>query len=163
MKGIYFHGYESTNTGGKIMWSKEQADIYNPLIDYKHQTINLAKFEHWFELYKGYDYYVGSSMGGYLAFNMAIRQGVPCFLINPSLNFKSDMSPFLPPDFMLKQTAEITILLGTEDTVIPNVEVYDFINKHQLNCKIATVTDGHRIALDKFKPHFMSFIESLEK
>ena len=163
MKGIYVHGYESDNLGGKIKWSKGQANIYNPLIDYPHQTKNRAGFEHWFERYKGYDYYIGSSMGGYLAFYMAMRAGVPCFLINPSLNFKPDMSPFTMPDFALEQRAEISILLGTEDTVIPNVEVYDFIKKHQLNCNIATVAAGHRIELDKFKPHFLNFLKSLNQ
>ena len=35
-KGVYFHGLESTNTGGKIMWAKSTYNIYNPSLDYKY-------------------------------------------------------------------------------------------------------------------------------
>lgn len=152
-KGVYLHGLESTNTGGKIMWAKSTYNIYNPSLDYKYLNKANVTLDDFIKQYSHYDYFVGSSMGGFVAFYIATKLNKPVFLLNPSLVYDNNKHPFLPPT-NIKYNNNMFVMFGKNDVVVkPN----NTLNKLKLfNVKFNSVTlnTGHRFSLDEFKPYF---------
>jgi len=160
MKGIYIHGLESNNKGGKILYTHTVLDIEAPLINYKKlnatdSTINDI-------IKRDYDFIIGSSMGGYVAYNYGIAHNKPMLLLNPSLVYNAAKHPFdyqFTPEALAKYDNQCNVLLGIYDEVVdPNVTK----DKLQITANITELECGHRIPVETFKPCLQEFIELMK-
>jgi predicted esterase YcpF (UPF0227 family) len=125
MKIAYLHGLESNNISQKNDWLKTFSKLYDPLIDYKEDQIYLklkleiAKFEP--------DVVIGSSMGGYFAFEIAKELNVTAILFNPALHSRSyqpDISGFEKGNYNPK----MYFVLGENDAVINPAKTLEIIS-----------------------------------
>jgi hypothetical protein len=157
MKGIYIHGLESNNKGGKILYAHTVLDIDSPLIDYKKlNSIDCSLHD---VIEEEYDFIIGSSMGGYVAYNYAICHNKPMLLLNPSLIYNSEKHPFdyqFTSEELAKYDNKCNVLLGIYDDVVnPNLTK----DQLQVPANITELSCGHRISIEAFKPHLQAFIK----
>ncbi|MFT6148773.1 MAG: putative esterase YcpF (UPF0227 family) [Saprospiraceae bacterium] len=159
MKGIYIHGLESNNKGSKISYTHTVLDIDSPPINYK--KLNAIDCSIHDVIEQDYDFIIGSSMGGYVAYNYAICNNKPMLLLNPSLVYDAEKHPFnyqFTPEELAKYDNKCNVLLGVHDDVVnPNVTK----DKLQVTANIIELECGHRIPLEAFKPHLQEFIKTI--
>lgn len=155
----YFHGLESTNTGSKIMWVKDNyPNVFNPLLDYFAAQQQADFLDNVLHDVRDTELFVGSSMGGYMALHCANILQKDCFLLNPSFIYNPTKHPFSRA--LLPHYQSITILIGLEDQVVNPLETFRFIQKHRLNCTIHTLPNiGHQIPVELFKLYFKEWIK----
>lgn len=126
MKIAYLHGLESEPGGPKVEYLESQGHmVFAPAMIYKDidcfkSTLNeLIEFQP--------DVIIGSSMGGYFAYELAVRLGCPALLFNPALHSRS-FEPNVPVDDMLtRKQVDCMIVLGRADDVIPFRDTIDII------------------------------------
>lgn len=159
----YIHGYQSTPTGEKATLFKKTLDAI--AISYQDTSPEEIRIPHCLEKISGKIKndpsvtLIGSSLGGFLAASTALSHPTVrrLILLNPAiippetdldtiegmpLRILQEMiNPML---FTQKITAEITILRGTQDTVVPEQWILDF-SKAQ-NATIQFFDDDHRFS-----------------
>lgn len=148
-RGVYFHGFESTNLGDKIKYVVDNYNVYNPLLDYKKLTKDKVNIQTMYDLYRGYDFYIGSSMGGYVAFNLALKFNKPVLLLNPSLIY-NNTHPF-KPNYNHTYKSDMFILFGLNDKVVRPVDTLKTLDGLGLDYNSQYLNCGHRIPLNEFK------------
>ncbi len=121
MKVAYLHGLESIikDNDPKIVWLRAKfTEVYTPDIDYRNDNTYNTIFNHIKKLNP--DIIVGSSMGGYFAYQIGAQLKIKTVLFNPAVVGRS----FEPKinDSNMKGTQN-NVYLGKNDTVIPGKEV----------------------------------------
>lgn len=140
MKIAYLHGLESDPGGPKVEYLESQGHtVYAPAMIYKdtdcfRATLNaLSVFEP--------DLIIGSSMGGYFAFEIATRLGCAALLFNPALHSRS-FEPNVPMDDMLtRKQIDCLVVLGRADDVIPFRETVNMI------CESSEISDSSELMI----------------
>lgn len=159
MKIAYLHGLESKNSGPKNLWLKSISIVYEPYIDYTQPKIyetlkdEILKFQP--------DYIIGSSMGGYFAFEMALEINCPAILFNPALHSRS-MEPDMTGHEIGQYKPNIKLILGKHDTVIKPQKTLEFITQNKLENISYTLLDiEHQIPYKVFRDVVEEWIGNL--
>lgn len=123
MNIAYFHGLESTSPSEKSKFlEKSFPGAYTPLMDYTKKDLFdkvLSEVKS-----RGVQLLIGSSMGGWFAYNISTLTGIPTLLFNPGLQGRS-MEPAVKGG---KQRATHTVVLGKNDNVIIPTKTVEWID-----------------------------------
>ncbi len=143
---LYLHGLESKQGGAKVNYLASQHFVYAPALNYREP--------HCFEqLYNQisthtFDIFIGSSMGGYFAFELS--KVVPVknvILLNPALPYRS--IPMLIPTFtLLNQTPHYHLHLGKNDPIINPQATIMFLEQQQIPHQVSWYDYGHRTPIE---------------
>ena len=83
MKVTYLHGLESKQGGPKVDWLESHfEEVWAPGMNYRE---NPHLFEEILSQIEGTDLIIGSSMGGWFAYLLGTRTGIPTILFNPAV------------------------------------------------------------------------------
>jgi predicted esterase YcpF (UPF0227 family) len=157
MKIAYLHGLESKNSGPKNLWLKSFSIVYDPYIDYAQPKIyetlknEILKFQP--------DFIIGSSMGGYFAFEMAQEINCPAILFNPALHSRS-MEPDRSGHEIGQYKPHLHFILGTDDNVISSKKTMDFMHRNKyLDFTYNLLNTGHQIPYKIFRNEVEKYLE----
>ena len=151
MRIAYLHGLESQGTGPKNSFLKKNfGKVYDPDIDYKDPEI-------WNKIYNDLikfrpDYIVGSSMGGWFAYLLGKKMGIPTLLFNPALQGRS-IEP--PVDKSGSKYPMNTLVLGNFDKVVDPSRTERSIKKGMNRFKIYREPIGHRTPYNVFEKYLL--------
>ena len=151
MKIAYLHGLESKGIGEKNHFLRKNFNhVYDPKIDYTDPKI-------WDKIYSDLlkfrpDYIVGSSMGGWFAYNLGKKLGIPTLLFNPALHSRT-LEP--PIDTSGSKYPNHSLVLGKLDKVIDAFETRKLINKGLTKFKIYDEIIEHRIPFPVFQKYLL--------
>lgn len=150
MKVVFLHGYRSTNKGEKYDEMRKHFDqVISPKINWDDKNVyeslrNIIKKEN-------PDIIIGSSMGGYAAYNLGNEFNIKTLLFNPAFNSRP-----VEPMIEKHQHRDLhTIVLGNNDTVINNKETYDIFENKAI-IKIEPIS--HRIPIGIFRKHIRQLV-----
>ena len=121
LKTIYFHGLESKSGGPKVDWLKKGGfDVLAPNMNYQDPSM----FTRASEMVTNHTphFLIGSSMGGWFAWNLGKIFKIPVLLFNPAI-----LAPTLIDINFDK--VPIFLILGKNDDVIDPEKTYRFLEK----------------------------------
>lgn len=157
MKIAYLHGLESNNIGPKNDWLRTVSEVFDPKIDYRQKHIYKTLRDE-IKLFQP-DLLIGSSMGGYFAFEMAKELNRDAILFNPALHSRS-----FEPDMTGLETGShkphIHTVFGKEDTIINPDKTLDILKNEGLET-YTTFEHGHKTPFETFKSVIESYIEQM--
>ena len=164
MKRILFlHGLESKANCDKVQFLRSLGHIVNsPKIDYREDNCydNLKTLVK----YNTYDVIIGSSMGGWVAWNLGKDLGIPVLLLNPAVHSRSiniDIEPVRE-----SKPSKVFLALGMYDDVIDPDMTIEWLNVHDKldwnanNCKMGGY--GHRTSVEDFINIWVHFEKGIE-
>ena len=160
MRIAYLHGLESDNLGKKNDWLHANYIVYDPLINYKERGI-FAKVLRELSAFKP-DLIVGSSMGGYFAYEMAKIINKPMLLLNPALHARS-MQPDVPSSIRGSANPKMHCILGVKDSVVNPKETIKFLNREysQRKWTYDYQPHAHRTPFEVYKTEVTKFLSRL--
>jgi uncharacterized protein len=150
MKVAYLHGLEATISESNpkiILMKNEFNEVYTPQINYMEDGIfdkllnNIREFK--------CDLIIGSSMGGYFAYNIGSILKIPTLLFNPAVIDRS----FEPNNVQCDGDVYTNniVYLGDTDTVINGSKVRDyFLNYGKGHFTYHIYNGSHRVPIDVF-------------
>ena len=147
MKILYLHGYQGSPNWDRIGYLNSFGhEVISPQIDYEkepHFFVDLLNTD--------FDFIVGNSLGGFVAFYLSLYKGKPSLCMNPPLYMDLKVRMNLPPKYDIKGCNRIHIISGTEDDVVNPFKTFDWltVNKPTANFKLINGM-GHRFDLDRF-------------
>ena len=160
---LFLHGLESKANCEKVAWLKSQGYVVlSPSINYREEEC----YEYVKRLAEMFipDVIVGSSMGGWFAWNMGKDIGVPVLLLNPAVHSRS-VQPEIEPCRDCRPS-KVFMALGKQDDVIdPNKTVDWLLENDPLDFNPNNVLQGdygHRTSVERFIDiwsHFESDID----
>ena len=148
-KILYLHGLESKQGGEKVEFLAGECAVYAPAIDYRVEDLH-GKIHNIVTNFKP-DLIVGSSMGGYVAHELAKAFNLPAILLNPALHsrsFEPDLDTFIL-SFDTSFHERQIVLLGKNDGVI-DPELTKTILGDDKRFVIEEGEHAHRTPLDIF-------------
>jgi len=141
----FFHGLESLpRTEKNEMLEKEFDFVFAPPMDYYNPLIFdnvLSTLEE-----NPVDYLIGSSMGGFFAYQLSTLLGIPTLLFNPAVHGRSINPPVKTGDLKVHHT----LVLGEKDDIIDPFVTSRWFNDNKENTFINYESIGHRIPADVF-------------
>lgn len=152
MRIAYLHGLESKAGGPKNLFLRKHFNkIYDPDIDYRNPDV-------WDNIYNDLirfkpNYIVGSSMGGWFAYNLGKKMGIPTLLFNPALQGRS-IEPEV--DTTGTKKPKNTLVLGDFDKVINPIKTIETIKSETKNYKLYKESITHRIPMYVFEKYILS-------
>lgn len=149
---VYLHGLDS-QPGVKAEWLATQySQVYSPDIDYRSEDNSFEDIVSKLDV-ENISLIIGSSMGGYYAYWICKKFGVPGLLFNPALSRRSIDVPDV--DTTGKKPATFNIVLGEHDDVVDPTRTLLWLeeNESQDNYTIHKEDIGHRIPVDVFKKY----------
>ena len=165
MKGIYLHGYQGFVTEEKKAFLEKFGDVYAPHTDYDQNPTILFQL---IEKFKNeeLDFVSGTSLGGILAYHLAIKLEVPCLLLNPAVTAMGMIKDFLPEHTIGKSSSKyVNVIIGEKDDVVDPKLQLDFFNHiKSINHHIEIIKNknlGHFVPLDVFEESFKQFKEKI--
>ena len=151
---LYLHGLESGQGGPKVDSLAAQSLVSAPDIDYRQpgqwQILDRQVKE------GGYDWIIGSSMGGWFAFLLGELHGIDTLLFNPAFHSRT----FDPEvDFKLDQSLQQhTVVLGRKDDTVSPALTVEWLAANNVQTSIHFEPEmGHRTPLD----HFQAWTEAV--
>lgn len=160
MRILFLHGLESQPNCLKVKWLQDQGhSVQSPQIDYHDDR----SYEKIYKLtrHNNYDVIVGSSMGGWFAWNLGKELGVPVLLLNPALHSRSinpSIGEWVGEE---KKGSKVFLALGNIDYVIDPSKTVDWLNENDKSDWNANNTRrgayGHRTPVEQFKYIFNHF------
>lgn len=156
MKIAYLHGLESNNLGPKNEWLKSISELLDPLIDYREKNI-YQKLKTTISAFQP-DLIIGSSMGGYFAFEIAKELNISSILFNPALhsrNFEPDTNGYEKGIYNPK----MYFVFGENDLIINPLKTIEIIKKEGfVNENYTLLSHAHNTSLELFKEEIIKFI-----
>tara|TARA_R110000772_G_scaffold205341_2_gene315623 strand:+ start:1823 stop:2284 length:462 start_codon:yes stop_codon:yes gene_type:complete len=148
MRAVYLHGLGSTNIGEKNDFLKDHFDaIYDPKIDYRKKGIYAELFKE-IKVFKP-DVIIGSSMGGWFAYNIANKLGLESLLFNPAMQNRS-----IEPEITTKGVLGThNIVFGKKDDVVIAIDSLESLFKDSAKFIHKIENIGHRIPFKVFTKH----------
>lgn len=163
MNILYLHGLESKLSPIKRAVLENYGTVNAPDMDYKS---NSEMYDFILESYKNesIDCIIGSSMGGFMSYYVALKLNVPALLFNPALPIRS-LNQEVPTDLQPKENQHFSIVLGSQDETVPAVLNLKFFSENLLqtvnyNLKIRPDL-AHQIPLEIFEEECSAFLKSL--
>ncbi|WP_432670910.1 YqiA/YcfP family alpha/beta fold hydrolase [Flavobacterium sp. SM2513] len=160
---LYLHGLESKLSDVKRAVLEEFATVIAPDMDYKS---NSEMFNYLLETYKNdsIDCIIGSSMGGFMGYHIAMTLGCPALLFNPALPIRS-LNQVVPQNVVPKQKQRFSIVLGSQDETVPAISNLKYFSENLLptvHFDIKIRPDlAHQIPLEIFEEECNAFLRSL--
>jgi len=151
MRILFLHGLESKPGCEKVQLLQSLGHIVqSPKIEYRDDK----SYENLYKLtrHNNYDVIIGSSMGGWFAWNLGKELGIPVLLLNPAVHSRSidiDIEPVRE-----SKPSKVFLALGLYDDVIdPNTTLewlrnHDRLDWNPNNCKMGDY--GHRTSVERF-------------
>jgi len=165
MRVLYLHGLGSQANCQKVRWLREEGhDVDSPKIDFNDPR----SYE---DVYKSiqhtnYDVIIGSSMGGWFAWNLGKEMGVPVLLLNPALHSRT-LEPIIGSySGKGKLPSKVFLAVGNMDDVIDPTKTVDWLNENDRwdwnpnNTRRGEY--GHRTPIATFIDIFRYFEEGIE-
>lgn len=159
MNILYLHGLESKLSDEKRKVLEPFGTVLAPDMDY---YANPKIFQWLYESYKNeqIDCIIGSSMGGFMGYYLAMVFNCKSLLFNPVLSQRSVLQE-IPEHLKPKYKTSYQLVLGWDDTVVPAKDTITFIKQHgfsNINYKLELVPNlGHQIPVDIFKEKIECF------
>jgi hypothetical protein len=158
-KVLYLHGLESSNTGSKVEFLREQSDLLAPLINYRDHNLeqNLMNMVESFQP----DVIIGSSMGGFTALNLGNYFNVPVVAFNPAIHSRSFEPAFKK---LVEQDPHFdftpVIVLGLEDNVIDPKKTVEILEDAEFMVQYELYPEmKHRIPFDVFVDIYNKYVK----
>lgn len=147
MEILYLHGYKGEPNEKRIKYLKELGhNVIAPHIDYDNEPnifIELLKLD--------YDYIIGNSLGGYLAFYISKYKGVKSICINPPLHMDLKVNITIPNIDELPIQKPCSVILGMDDDVVNPKKVIDWLIENKPYCDLHVYDGvGHRYHINDF-------------
>jgi predicted esterase YcpF (UPF0227 family) len=144
----FFYGLESPQRSEKNeILHKYYERVYEPMMDYYNPEMFNVVLR---ELKKNpVDLLVGSSMGGWFAYNLSTITGIPTLLFNPAVHSRS----FSPNVKSGNKHPRQSIVLGKNDNVIDFIETIKYFNKIDIVTDFDLEVMEHRIPADIFEKY----------
>ena len=128
-KIVYLHGLESETNCSKVKYLRKLGHtIFNPPMDYKSKDC-FKHTLHLIEMFKP-DLIMGSSMGGYFAYEIGKHFDVPVGLLNPALhsrNFEPNV------DILGDEDPLVYLIVGKNDDIINYEKTLNYLDENA-NC-----------------------------
>lgn len=160
---LYLHGLESKLSDEKRTVLQQFGTVIAPDMDYKS---NSEVFGYLMKTYKNetIDCIIGSSMGGFMGYHLAMTFGCPALLFNPALA-KRSVHQEIPETIKPKNHQRFSVVLGGKDQTVKPKKTLKFFSKNflpkvQLEIKIRPELE-HPIPLDVFTEECSAFLRSL--
>ena len=162
---LYLHGLESKANCDKVGFLRSLGHIVtSPKIDYKDPNCYSDLCDFVIRDYYKYDVIIGSSMGGWCAWNLGKDIGVPVLLLNPAVHSRSidiDIEPVRD-----QKASKVFLAVGLADDVIDPETTIDWLNKHDkldwnLNNTYKAIY-GHRTSVERFIDIWVHFEKDIE-
>ena len=168
MKRILFlHGLESKANCDKVGFLRSLGHIVtSPKINYREDNCydNLKTLVR----YNTYDVIIGSSMGGWVAWNLGKDLGIPVLLLNPAVHSRSielnhiDIEPVRE-----SKPSKVFLALGRHDDIINPEKTISWLNEHDKldwnpNNTYKAIY-GHRTIVERFIDIWVHFEKSIEQ
>lgn len=160
MNIIYLHGLESKLSNEKRKILEPFGTIITPDMDYH---ANSKMFQWLYETYKDaqIDCIIGSSMGGFMGYYLAMALNCKSLLFNPALSQRSvqqDITENLQP----KAQTSYQLVLGWDDLIVPAKDTLQFIKQNgfpKIDYQINLVPNlGHQIPVNIFNEKVECFL-----
>lgn len=156
MKIAYLHGLLSNNIGEKNEWLRTiSKEVYDPLIKYMDEE---KPFERVYNEVKKFqpDVIIGSSMGGYFAYEIGRRLDIPTLLFNPALHSRS-VQPDMTGEYEeVKFKPRTHLILGEKDDLIDPQKTIEMIEDY---ITYEVLDHAHRTSFKLFKDSISEFIK----
>ena len=155
MKIAFLHGLESKAGCERVQWLQSQGhEVYNPQLFYAWDNCYERVTEDF--LKNKPELIIGSSMGGWFAWNLGKDFGIPVLLLNPAVHSRT-MEPEMEP-VREQFGSKVYMALGKNDDVIDPEKTVQWMhdNDHlDFNPNNTYFGDyGHRTPLEYFKKAF---------
>ena len=153
MRILFLHGLESKPGCEKVQLLQSLGHIVqSPKIEYKDDK----SYENLYKLTKhnNYDVIIGSSMGGWFAWNLGKELGVPVLLLNPALHSRSVNPAIGEWVGEEKKASKVFLALGLADDIINPDKSIEWLNSHDKldynpNNTYKAIY-GHRTSVERF-------------
>ena len=157
---LYLHGLESKLSDEKRVVLEQFGTVFAPDMDYKS---NSEMYNYLMETYKNesIDCIIGSSMGGFMGYHVAMRLGCPALLFNPALPIRS-LNQNVPQNIVPKENQRFSIVLGSQDETVPANANLNYFSENwlptvQFQIKIRPDL-AHQIPLNIFEEECRTFL-----
>lgn len=154
MKIAYLHGLESNNIGPKNDWLRTISEVFDPKIDYRQKSIYQTLRDETKQFQP--DLLIGSSMGGYFAFEMAKELNTPAILFNPALHSRS-IEPDMTGHLNGNHKPYIHTVFGKADDLINPDKTLVILQKEGFE-SYSIFEHGHKTPFEVFKNVIEGFI-----
>lgn len=149
-KIVYLHGLESKRNCPKVKYLKELGhSVLNPPMDFRDKDC----FERTLDLVKMFEpnLIIGSSMGGYFAYEIGKHIDVPVVLLNPALHSRN-FEPNI--DILGDEDPLVYLIVGENDKVINYKKTLNYLDEnaiHFFRNKYFKGNHGHRTPVNILK------------
>ena len=157
---LYLHGLESKLSDVKRVVLEQFGTVIAPNMDYKS---NSEMYNYLMETYKNesIDCIIGSSMGGFMGYHIAMHLGCPALLFNPALPIRS-LNQNVPQNVVPKENQRFSIVLGSQDETVPAIANLNYFSENllptvQFQIKIRPDL-AHQIPLEIFEEECSAFL-----
>ena len=147
MHVVYIHGLESSPHVAKVAWLRKQVDtVYAPDINYRDSNsyIDLDRYINAHDI----DLIYGSSMGGFYAYTLGKKYGIPVVLFNPALHSRT-LKVTAPKTMAGYNTGDV--YLGKDDNVIDPKKTEELLDVAGDAYEVHYYDGGHRVPDSVFK------------
>jgi hypothetical protein len=161
---LYLHGLESKLSDDKRTVLEAFGTVIAPDMDFKS---NSEIFDFIMKTYgkEAIDCIIGSSMGGFMGYCVALELGLPALLFNPALPIRS-VNQVVPKNNFPKENQRFSIILGSQDEVVPAISNLKYFAENLLptvHFQIKIRPDlAHQIPLEIFKEECGAFLGYLK-
>ena len=158
---IYFHGLDSGLSDEKLTILKKFGDVTAPTYDYRATGTLEAIKANFIETVEN-TVVIGSSYGGYVAYNLSRAHDLPALLFNPALPYRSIHNQEAAGASEIQNLTYI--VLGQNDDVIKCNDNQNFIAGNIKGpCELVVESAmAHRIPTDIFEKHVNKFFMMLK-
>lgn len=163
MNILYLHGLESKLSEVKREVLLSFGTVFAPDLDYKN---NAEIFDWILNSYKNqtFNCVIGSSMGGFMGYHIAMQMNIPALLFNPALPVRS-LNQNIPSTIITKENQRFSIVLGSLDETVPAVSnlkyfAENLVTSMQYSIKIRPDL-AHQIPIEIFEEECSTFLKSM--
>lgn len=160
---LYLHGLESKLSDVKRAVLEQFGTVIAPDLDYKS---NPKMYDHIMTEYKNksFDCVIGSSMGGFMSYYVALELNIPALLFNPALSIRS-LNQVVPKIIESKENQRFSIVLGSQDETVPAISNLKYFSENllltvQFQIKIRPDL-AHQIPLEIFEEECSTFLNTI--
>lgn len=160
MNILYLHGLEGKLSEAKRDFLKDYGNVIAPDLDYFNDPNILQMLVEFNNTYK-FDVVIGSSMGGFMAYNVANTIKCKALLFNPAI-LQKKVKQIIPKLNASNESTYLHFVLGGQDEVVIANSTLQWLSTNRLtntDYKISIIKDlKHRIPLDIFKEEIGLFM-----
>ena len=158
MKILYLHGLESSVGGPKVEYLEMLGhEVIAPDIDYDFGEQFSHLGDHIAYQKEQFDLIIGSSMGGYFAYELGKMFDIPVLLLNPALHSRSIEPRVEKVNEATAADPLVFLGVGENDNVIDYTKTLDYLDEHGIcffRGNYWKGDHGHQTPLDFFQKVF---------